>query len=349
MVEIVFVISSHGLGHLTRQIALKDALLDIDPDLNVVFVISEIQKEFLSNAILTSPNVRIEEIPLTPKLTMDTWLDVDVESTYESFLRFWEWETQIRDDAEWGRLLRHADLVINDAECVHNPIASKMGKIIVTITNFPWSDILQGMGFEELALNYSIWERLSTHFVKLPFATNWWHHPVVIEKGMLARVTDINREPARRRVFLNIPPSIDLNLNLLIKELISKGLEIYVNERTIINEPVPKEAIIIAKNDPNTNQYIASSNLVVSKLGYGIVSEISSSGIPILFWSRPSFIEDEVLAHSIVSNRRGAAIPAEVSIHEMIDLIENWIDQSFNPIPIANREIAEFILSLIER
>ncbi|NDB55493.1 hypothetical protein EB169_06630, partial [archaeon] len=124
--KIVIVVSSFGYGHITRQIALKDALLELKSDLEILFVISEKQYENFHSEILTSDQVSYALIPLTPTIVMEDNYSVDIESTKEIFSRFWEWETQIRNDRAWDEILYGSQLVISDIESVHHPIVKKM-------------------------------------------------------------------------------------------------------------------------------------------------------------------------------------------------------------------------------
>ena len=165
--KIVIVVSSFGYGHLTRQIALKDALLELNSDLDILFVISEKQYEIFHSEILTSNQVSYALIPLTPTIVMEDDYSVDIESTKEIFSRFWEWETQIRNDRAWDEILYGSQLVISDIESVHHPIVKKMDIPIINISNFTWSDILMGLGLDELSHNYSSLEKLSNLNLKL--------------------------------------------------------------------------------------------------------------------------------------------------------------------------------------
>ena len=88
--KIVIVVSSFGYGHITRQIALKDALLELKSDLEIIFVISEKQYEIFHSEILTSDQVSYALMPITPKIVMEDNYSVDIESTKEIFSRFWE-------------------------------------------------------------------------------------------------------------------------------------------------------------------------------------------------------------------------------------------------------------------
>ena len=85
--KIVIVVSSFGYGHLTRQIALKDALLELKSDLEILFVISEKQYKIFHSEILTSDQVSYALIPLTPTIVIEDNYSVDIESTKEIFSR----------------------------------------------------------------------------------------------------------------------------------------------------------------------------------------------------------------------------------------------------------------------
>jgi len=352
---IVFVLSSHGLGHVTRQIALKDELLTLDPAIEILFVLTENQEEMLHDSIHTNDRVHVEYIPITPQLTMEDWTKVDIESTAESFQRFWEWETQIRDDTEWGRILQNADLIINDIECVHNPIATKMRIPIINISNFTWSDILENLGFTELAQHYRSWESLATYNLKLPFSTECKSFTDFEDVGILCRkfnperVRQIASQSKLPKVLLSYSHAdFDFDIVGLIKELDNRKIKLVVHERLLPESFDPDEfnAIVISEGIEDIHNYVAAVDLVISKLGYGIISESITSGTPILYWVREGYYEDEIMSTAI-TGERGREIEHTISTFDLADLIEKWAHHSFATVQNDSLLIAKKVLSIL--
>ena len=354
MTKIVIVVSPYGYGHLTRQIALKNALLNLSPDLSITFVIGEKQRTFFSKEILTTSQVAIEQIPLVPTITGNS-LSIDVESTAEIFKRFWEWETQIRDDRAWERILYGAQLIINDIESVHNPIAKKMGIPMINISNFTWSDILYGLGLDQLSQNYISWEKLADYHICLPFSTMCAGFTAPTHVGILSRKIDWDRVTLIHDrcdgplVLLGLTHSTSTDLSGHVNILLEAGYSICVSS-AYYTGPTNSRILLLEEETEKTQDYYAAADLVVAKVGYSTISEVITGGTPMLYWKRPGFIEENVLADAIIQRQQGREIQMSISPEDLLEEIENFLEEWTSikdPEIPANETIAKQVLSYI--
>jgi len=346
--KIVIVVSSFGYGHITRQIALKDALLELKSDLEILFVISEKQYEIFHSEILTSDQVSYALMPITPTIVMEDNYSVDIESTKEIFSRFWEWETQIRNDRAWDEILYGSQLVISDIESVHHPIVKKMDIPIINISNFTWSDILMGLGLDELSHNYSSLEKLSNLNLKLPMSTNCQSFSNPQLMGLLVRnfdynlITDIISTYQHFVVIIGHLEFIPIKIDSLFSSLINLGYKILIVDNLDYKNSDPN-IIRISSKTPKFHNIIAASKFVISKLGYGVVSEVAVSNSNLIYWKRSNFIEDIYIEEFVKTHNLGIELGQNVEL--FIKSIEDFPKRNNSNLHRSNLDIAKFILS----
>lgn len=337
-------VSQLGLGHLTRQIALRNQLQESMGNLEFIFVCSQSQQYWLKNAIIADPNSKIETIPLTPTMTMEQWDKIDKASTIDSYRRSWEFETQLRDDMEWGRILHNQDIVINDIECIHNPIIEKMGIPALNISNFSWSELLFDLGEPELASAYKEMENIVDKNLLLEFHSNQttFSHPEFV--GLLSRKIDHSKVDLMRSTIdgpvVTITYSRDnwkLNLDEIISPLIEDGCRVFLPERFNTTRTGVET---IPNGETEFQNYIAASDLVIGKLGYGIASEVASTGTKILYWSRQRYFEDIVIAARL--EELGLGIPmTRFDGSNLLSLVQDALDLKFKPLQNDTASISE--------
>ncbi|MCY3412422.1 MAG: hypothetical protein INQ03_12365 [Candidatus Heimdallarchaeota archaeon] len=353
--RIVMVPSGYGLGHLTRSIALINALIEVDPTISISLVVNYSHLELLKQQKIPE-QVILEQQPILPILVMEDEYTIDVEASIGSYQFSLNYDTQVRDDMTWGRILQGSDLVINDIESTHNILAKKMDIPILNISNFTWADILEGMGAELQAEEYTKQIALATEHIKLPFATPCRGFDNAKELGLISR--EINHSfvknirdhyPDKKIIYLqNLTTRLIENFEDLIVGVQERNLVPIFPQHLVTKLQNPSKLITFSKKSEDTHNLIATSDLAFAKVGYSTVAECFAGGTYLLHWIRSHYSEDEHISNDIEEKGFGKRIDIEIGVQSFLQLIDETLlfleDHEIQAVPIKTKSIAEYIL-----
>ncbi|MDH5646395.1 MAG: hypothetical protein OEZ01_10325, partial [Candidatus Heimdallarchaeota archaeon] len=329
MDRIISIIASRsGLGHVSRQLALAESILNLDPTLSINFICDERQYKTFEPSFMMFPRISFFQIPESPVM-MFKWNEIDVEATKFSFQRCMEFETQIRDDTYWGRILHESSLIISDLESFQNPIIKKLDIPLINVSNFTWSDILKYLNLDDLSDYYKNLELLADFNIQLPFTTSCIGFNAQIKPmGLLSRkINEYNVEMIKEKhgdnlVYIAYSGDDLFNLSSYISGLNSKGFTPIIFSR-FTHELQGLEFVELTDKITNTQDYLAASSVVLGKTGYSTVSEIYQSGVPFLYFYRTNNIEDITIKKQLSLDNRGElinSIQAEEMVEQTIQL-----------------------------
>lgn len=302
--HILFCISSHGYGHAVRQAFLINHI----PASFTVSIFSGIAEAFF-----------LEELERPFSLYSHTFdcgaiqhdaLTIDIEQTLEryAFLHTQNRE-QLPDLVEWCRAEK-ITAIVSDAVPFASVLADALAVPSIFVSNFTWLDIYQDFPPSvqrdhvltllkaELSL-FSAWVKLT------PFSGNDFVPPLeipLLENVSLLRAGRNRRDELRER--LNLDAHTNTKIALIYSGVYGfekadwTKLDSFEGWHFIgLHAPTGelRNFTPISKNDFTLQDYSASSDLIISKLGYGTVSESLSSGVPFLYIPREDFSESAVL------------------------------------------------------
>lgn len=288
--RIAFYISGHGLGHASRSAELIDALLRRHSTLTVVVRTSVRASAFDR---LSTPRVTLEPCDTDTGVAQIDSLHVDVEETARRAAAFHrEFDRRVADETRRLRHL-HTTIVISDAPPIAIAAAHLAGIPAVVVANFTWDwiyafypefETLAPGVIERTALAYST----AALALRLPIAGGFESMTrVVRDIPLIARRSRRNREETRRLLGIDSArPSV----------LSSFG----VHGLVLPYERVERSGLtVLAPESPPAGLYyedlVAAVDAVVSKPGYGIVSECAANGTPLLYTPRGRFAEYDVM------------------------------------------------------
>jgi hypothetical protein len=285
---ILYYISGHGFGHASRSIELIRELHAQRPDVRVVVRTSVPRWLF---APIVGGTVQVQALETDTGVVQIDSLRLDEEQTARAAARFFaDFDRRVSIE---GALIRGvgADLVAGDIPPLAFAAAARAGVPSVAIGNFTWDWIYSIYpAFEQVAPGVIPAIRhayaTATRALRLPLHGGF--------EPMAGRVRDIpfiarrsTRDPADTRRRLGIagdrpvllPSFGGYGANLPLEALRR-------SERFTIIEPVqePPEGLLY-------QDLVAAADIVVSKPGYGIVSECVANGTALLYTSRGRFIE----------------------------------------------------------
>jgi len=305
MPKVLFYVSGHGFGHAVRSAEVMRQLLARRHDL-MIHIRTTAPKIAFDG--LPQERVRLERASIDSGVVERGPLRVDVTGTLVALRQLWERREEIvREESTYVRQT-DIQLIVADVPYLAGAVAKAACRPCVAIGNFTWDWIyepyLDGTPSRELgdfaANGYSDMDK----FFRLPFGHPMRNIRCVVDVPLVARRS--KRAPEKMRNHLGI--SADARPVVLI------GMRGALEEETLVRvadqnrdmlflhlqAPIsqPKENLRGVDLGPSLSfpDLLRVSDVVVCKLGYGIVADIIANATRLLWPARSDFREDEILA-----------------------------------------------------
>jgi hypothetical protein len=314
--KIAFFLSGHGFGHGVRNSALIEALppgveVDIYTSLPESFFRDELHRPF-----------RIIPCEIDCGCLQPDTVNVDVEAT---LARYAELESRRGEFiARYAPMLRAggAELVIADTPPLALPIAKAAGLPAWCVCNFTWLDIYAPYVakhprylemLQRMRADYALADRHVRFHPFMPGAEAWPVEAV----GLVCRPGRSRREEFAERFGLNPEKKWCLVYvgNYGLDGVAWERLARFPEWEFMGLNPLPgapagyrylKKDLSFRYADLN-----ASCDLVLGKLGYGLVAECLAQAKPVLFLGRKDFDEFAMLKQVVEERGLGREIPLE--------------------------------------
>lgn len=305
----MYAITGHGLGHLTRSVALMERLHELRPD--IAWTISTaIAPERIRS--LTRLPFDHRQAVYEPGAVQENCFVVDEARTtaaYRAFLS--QRATLLSAEVQTLRAGSFA-AVLSDIAALPIAAAGTLGIPAFGIGNFTWDWALAPYLNDpelltQLAADYSQGERL----IRLPLAQPTSPFPVCQDAPMVCRraqhsrrqtraILDITHEATVVLVCVGgwsgqgLPPvQIDCPDGLSLLVMGDVPIRCNGNDRRL-QEPLPSPLMF--------PDLVAAADVVLAKAGYGIASECLVHGTPAVLIGRPDFPESAVMAQALTGS-----------------------------------------------
>jgi hypothetical protein len=294
---IAYYISDYGYGHASRSIAVIRKLLN-HPEINIIvchsFAISFI-KESLSSPRITYRNIKTDIGYFLKKDSIHPDKDL-LFKEYKNYVQ--NWERYIVQEREF--LTENCvKLVISDISPLPFDAAEVLGIPSVGISNFTWYTAYQGLiDDNELVTFKEAYEKM-TYFYSLATSQEQWDIKTSVY-GFYSREFDlkevkrirglVNPQGNKRIVFLGLGMKIDVGTLNQLPIWDNPNCVFFVSSNIHVDRP---NIFPIPSDYLESQNYIAASDLVISKAGWGIIGEALSADVPLLILNRPSMKEDQ--------------------------------------------------------
>ena len=288
---IVYYISGHGLGHASRSIELIGTLTARRPDLRIV--IRTCARSWIFDAI-RGPRVELQPLePDTGVVQIDS-LRLDEDETARSAALFYrDFERRVDAQADDLRQLG-ASLVIADIPPLAIAAARRAGIPSIAVGNFTWDWIYAYYSsFERIAPGVIV--TISRAYAHADLALRLPIHggfdsmtAVTADSPFIARRSTRDPADTRRRL------GIDRHQPIVLASFGGYGLPL--REDRIVRSGLT--VLAPEQHAPAGLRYedlVAAADVVVSKPGYGVVSECAANDTALLYTSRGSFAEYDVM------------------------------------------------------
>jgi UDP:flavonoid glycosyltransferase YjiC (YdhE family) len=324
----VFYISGHGFGHSIRQIEIINALRAAAPEAHIAVRTSAAPWLFTRN--VRGPIVLLPGETDTGVVQIDS-LRLDERATIELAAAFYG-ELPRRVDEERAVLERHqAELVIGDAPPLACAAAHACGIPSIVCGNFTWDWIYReyrdaSPGAPLLIARLQEIYALAAAAWRLPMHGGFETIGTVLDVPLVARHPTPGRTRASVRAELGLPEDAKLALVSFggygVRELPLDRLDCTGDWLVVMTErePAPEAAGqgVVAIPEPliyarglGYPDLIAAVDAVISKPGYGIISDCAGARTPLLYTSRGRFAEYDVLVRDMPQLLRCRYIPLD--------------------------------------
>lgn len=357
MNSLAYYITAHGYGHGARSCDILCALMDRIPA-ETISVVTDLPESFILNRLPAPPKTLRARSFDVGMVQLDS-IRVDLKATE---IKIGEalntWPDKLAEEVKW---LEENEIqgIICDIPGIPLEAADQLGIPGLAVGNFSWDWIYQP--FQDRS---SIWQEACQAFahsyntcdllLRLPFADEMSAFPIKTDIPIVAT-------PGQsRRAELNSLTGCDSNkptalLSFTTLDLSPDALNrvFAINDWQFITvEPLSWEGpnvFSINREDLPFKDILASCDLVVTKPGFGILSECAVNHKPMVYADRSDFAEYPILEAAIKKHFQHAHIP---STDLYAGLLQPYLDQGMNcpaptsPLPAGGDRIAaDHILS----
>jgi len=358
--NIIYYISGHGYGHATRSLELIRTLQNIQPDL--FFHIRSDAPDWMMKINLTT-NYALYPVKLDVGAVQKTSFVIDKKETYRQAAALYERKDQIvKQEADFAKAQR-ARLIISDIPALAFDVAEAAGIPGVALANFSWDWIYQDYvteipEFAEVIAKIKSSYHKATLLLRLPFYGDLSAFPKVKDIPLIARKASKPKDEIWRLLGISATNRPKLALVAFraadLADVNVKKLEA-LDGFKFITLGLPqsfKNSINLPPNFIRFPELVHASDVVISKPGYGLVSEILANRTPLLYTSRDDFAEYEYLVRGLSEFAVAKMLPREEFLEgnwenylkKLLSSPEHWKEIAIDGTEVA----AEEILSLIK-
>ncbi len=321
---LVAYVSGHGFGHATRVGEVLRVLRARAPRLALTLISAA--PEELFRAVLPG-DFEFQARACDVGLVQRGALEIDEPATARAWLAFAaHWEQRVRDEA---RFLRDAGarLVLGDVPPLACAAAARAGLPALVLANFSWDWIYRHLAPRQPALDQAAEACAAAYastslLLRLPFAGDLAVFPRVTDVGFVARRPRRDRAEARSRLGLatDARPLVLLSFGGLgLPDFDARVLRPLDGFRFVLpsaDGPLPSHvhAVDGARLRACGLGYVdlvGAADIVVTKPGYGIVTDALAAGTRLVYTPRGDFPEYPVLVREMPRHLACAPLATE--------------------------------------
>lgn len=316
--SIAYYISSHGYGHGVRSCSIIRAMNELYPDLTVQ-IVSELPVGFLSNRTGSTRNpVRANSFDVG-MVQLDS-IRVDLAATLNRVERLHSKRKALVEQESAFLSGSGVNLVVADIPGIPIEAAALAGIPRVAVGNFGWDWI-----YSDFAPRDPRWKVIVEMFreqyskanllLRLPFCEEMTSFPRIEDIPLVASAGHPRRpeiaaftgcDAAKKWILLSFT-TLDWDEEALARVEKIKDCEFL----TVLPLKWDRKNIhALSREQVTFADVIASADAVVSKPGFGILSDCIVNGKPLIYADRSDFLEYPILETAIESYLKHVHIPA---------------------------------------
>ena len=345
-------ITGHGFGHATRAVSVMKALILRFPGIHLY--IRTLAPEQIFHA-LGKENYELEPIQLDTGGFERNVLFTDVERTVSEALKFYpQAETVIASEVEFIQK-NSIEGVLFDVPPMAAEIAHRAGIPSIAYANFTWDVIYEDYpGAESLVELFRQWQAKTTLALEIPLG-----HPVTVfprreRIPIIARQSQANRREVRDQLGVHDHQIVVLTA--------FRGAELHGNPLECLDDRIlflgfgelPGKSVRLLDDQWQFRfpDLVLACDVVLSKPGYGIVSECIANQSAFLHLPRQGFAETAPMLADMKGLLPFASIELDElnspvlqeKIHQLTEIPFLWPDTPVNGAEVA----AEWVGTLLK-
>lgn len=315
----LFYVSGHGFGHASRQVEIINALGALQPSTQIL-IRSAVSPDLLARTLKVP--YRLGALECDSGIVQSSSVTHDDDATLRQAASFYAtFRERIADEVE--RLSRErVRLIVGDIPPLAFEVAERLGVPSVAIGNFTWDWIYETQpGFDAidglLPLIRTAYAK-ATGALELPFGAGFAVFPTVRKIPLVAR--HATRDRADTRAHFGVPPDRPAallsfggyglpSLDLSSIDCLGDWTIVTTDRITPKTGAMPSNVVFLPEaaflgGGFRYEDLVASSDVVVTKPGYGIVAECIASNTPLLYTSRGAFREYDLFVREMPKHLR---------------------------------------------
>ncbi|MBT8092275.1 MAG: hypothetical protein KJN77_04505 [Gammaproteobacteria bacterium] len=314
-----FAMTSHGLGHITRSLAVLEALHEAVPSCSF-FISSTISPDWIRDQLKFEVHCRHRGYE--PGAIQRNCFEVDVEATLQAYLDFRaDYPSMLEDER---RFLRSQPFVgvISDIPALALRAASDVGIPGIGVSNFTWDWILEPWCESEYqGISSELQQDYATGYCQLclPFGPSRSSFPRWEPAPLLSRVASKPRDEVRRllelstseRIAVVCPGGWDADDWPAFHARPGDFQLVTVNDLPITSGASCRRLAKVLPFGISMPDLIAAADVVLGKPGYGLASECVTHQVPFAMIERPNFRETPVLTAEMARMGRCSSMSIE--------------------------------------
>ncbi len=289
-------VTGHGFGHLTRLCEVLTEVRALAPRLPIT--LTGLVPEALARRALGEPLV-LRPVACDAGLRQLDALRIDEPGSAEAACAFDAgWEARVAEEVAFLRR-SGARGVLADVPALPFAAAARAGLPALGLGNFSWDWIYRHLAARQPALlgpaaRARAAYQQATLLLELPFAGDLSAFPVRVPVGLVARRPGVGQGEARRRLGLDGRPAVlvsfgGVGLPALRREALAEDQGL----AWLLPEDLAAERLSALGLDyPDV---VGAADVVVTKPGYGIVSDCVGAGTRMVYTERGDFPEYPVM------------------------------------------------------
>ncbi|RHX87379.1 sugar kinase [Leptospira stimsonii] len=358
--KITYYVSSHGFGHISRSMEIILHLLRRFPDLQIELVTA--REEFLNTLSISEEDSIFLKRLSTRKKSLDVGmiqkdsLSIDIRGTEHAIEEFNSRKSYLQISEIEACLDFETDLIVSDSASLPFVIADKIKIPSLFIGNFTWDFIYGGYQKESPIFSQTaaiLFEEyyLATFGLLLPFSCPAPSLPEQKNIGLVGRRPNLDKTNAKE--FFKLPND---KINLLFsfgaygvktdqfqwKEFDSDHYRIVISGGTdfdLSQIPDKQKKGILNFANVHYPDLLTACDFVITKPGYGILSESVYAKTPILYTDRGNFPEVPYLHRALREEISSAYLSnAELFSFRFEKAIENAKNWNGSGSPVFERD-----------
>ncbi len=317
--RIAYYVTSHGYGHGVRSCDIIRALIELYPELEIA-IVSNLPLDFFENR-LGKGRYEVRRGSFDLGMVQLDSIRVDVGKSLAGVLRLYERHNElVRQETEYLRS-RGVDLVVVDIPAIPLESAACAGIPRIAVGNFSWDWIYsafvpQDARWEPVVDAFKDAYSKSDLLLRLPFSPKMDAFPQVEDLPLVA-------SPGRhRRQDIAALTGADSHKKWILISFTTLGwsedaldnverLGSYEFFTVLPLEWRRRNIYPLDREKVRFSDIVASMDGVITKPGFGIISDCLINGKPVIYADRSNFREYEVLEASIKKYLKNLHIPVE--------------------------------------